>query len=128
HHHGGIDPHVWIDPIYAKQLAATIKDELVKKMPEHEKEFNKNYNKLANELDNLDKSFQQLADKAKIKKFIVAHAAYGYWEKRYGLEQISIAGMSSSSEPDQQQLANVMQTAETHGFKYVFMEQNIPSK
>ena len=128
HHHGVIDPHVWIDPVYAKQLAATIKDELAKKMPEQEEIFNKNYEILAGELDSLDKRFHQLVDKAKIKKFIVSHAAYGYWEKRYGLKQISIAGISSSSEPSQKELANIVKTAETHGLKYVFFEQNIPSK
>ena len=36
HNHGDIDPHVWLDPIYSKELAASIKEALIKQMPENE--------------------------------------------------------------------------------------------
>ncbi len=128
HHHGHIDPHLWIDPVYSRQLAEVIKNELIKQMPENEAIFTENYQSLVQDLERLDNRFKQLASQVKNKQFIVSHAAYGYWEKRYGLEQISISGISSSSEPSQKELTNIVKTAEKHGLQYIFFEQNIPSK
>ena len=42
-----------------------------------------------------------------MKEILVSHAAYGYWEQRYGLKQIPIAGISASDEPSQKQLADI---------------------
>lgn len=128
HDHGDIDPHMWLDPIYSKQLAETIKDELIKQMPDNKEAFEENFESLIEELDGLDQSFKNLVDNVNNKQFIVSHAAYGYWENRYGLEQISVSGISSSSEPSQKQLANIIKIAENHNLKYIFFEQNINSK
>ncbi|WP_409297084.1 metal ABC transporter solute-binding protein, Zn/Mn family [Peribacillus sp. SCS-26] len=128
HAHGDIDPHVWLDPVLAKEMAGLIRDELAKQKPEEKVYFEENYTKLAAKLDALDKSFQKTAADAGRKELIVSHAAYGYWEKRYGIKQISVAGLSSSSEPSQKQLQKVVETAKKHDIKYVAFEQNVSSK
>ncbi|MFP7443862.1 MULTISPECIES: metal ABC transporter solute-binding protein, Zn/Mn family [Bacillus] len=128
HNHGDVDPHVWLDPLYAADLAEAIKDELAEKMPERQKEFEENFQKLAAELDSLHHEFKETIDSAKHKEIIVSHAAYGYWEKRYGLEQISVSGLSTSNEPTQKELENIIKTAREHGLNYIFFEQNVSSK
>ncbi|MBY0122858.1 metal ABC transporter solute-binding protein, Zn/Mn family [Bacillus sp. S/N-304-OC-R1] len=128
HDHGDIDPHVWIDPIYAKDLAESIKDALIEKMPEHKDEFTSNYDNLIIELDQLNEDFNKVLNQSKHKEIIVSHAAYGYWEKRYDIKQISVSGMQNSSEPTQKQLENIIKVAKEHHLKYVFFEQNISSK
>ncbi|WP_071393762.1 metal ABC transporter solute-binding protein, Zn/Mn family [Bacillus tuaregi] len=128
HSHGDIDPHVWLDPIYSKELAQSIKNALVEKSPENEATFEKNYEALIQKLDELDSSFLELADQAAHKEFIVSHAAYGYWEKRYGLEQISISGLSTSSEPSQKALEEIVKAAKKTNSNYIFFEQNVSSK
>ncbi|MBB6445808.1 metal ABC transporter solute-binding protein, Zn/Mn family [Bacillus benzoevorans] len=128
HAHGDIDPHVWLDPVYSMQMAEMIKDELIKQMPEKEEQFIKNYNTLSLKLAQIDDKFADIGKNAKDKKILVSHAAFGYWEKRYGIEQISIAGLSTSSEPSQKDLAGVIDTAKAHHLKYIFFEQNVSSK
>ncbi len=128
HDHGDIDPHVWLDPLYSKDLAETIKAALVEQMPEHKEQFEKNYQELATELDELHNDFEQTVQNAKHKEFIVSHAAYGYWEERYDLDQISVSGLSSSSEPTQKELQKIIKEAKEHELKYVFFEQNVSSK
>lgn len=128
HHHGDIDPHVWLDPIYSKQLAAVIKDELIKQIPDKKDAFEENFTSLIEELEGLDQNFKNLVGSVNNKQFIVSHAAYGYWEKRYGLQQINVSGISSSSEPSQKQLTNIIKIAQEHNLKYIFFEQNINSK
>ncbi|WP_370221395.1 metal ABC transporter substrate-binding protein [Cytobacillus sp.] len=128
HNHGDIDPHVWLDPLYSKELAESIKDALVEKMPEQKEQFEQNYLELAEELDNLHNEFEQTVQNAVHKEFIVSHAAYGYWEDRYGLDQISVSGLNSSSEPTQKELQKIIAEAKEHDLKYVFFEQNVSSR
>ncbi len=79
-------------------------------------------------MDTFTCRFQQLIKGAKRKEILVAHAAYGYWEKRYGLKQISVTGLSPTNEPSQKQLASIIQIAKDHDIHYIFFEQNVTSK
>jgi len=128
HHHGSVDPHIWIDPIYAKEMAKIIKDALVEAMPEQKDYFDKNYNDLAIQFDNLDQEFQQLALSGKHKEFLVSHAAYSYWEHRYDLEQLSISGVSTTDEPSQKKLAAIINEVKEHQLKYILVEQNVTNR
>ncbi|MEK4968811.1 zinc ABC transporter substrate-binding protein [Cytobacillus sp. FSL R7-0696] len=128
HDHGDVDPHVWIDPVYGQQLAEEIKTQLITALPEHEEEFTANFDKLNEELNELNDKFTSMVENADKNKFIVSHAAYGYWESRYGLEQISVAGLSTSSEPSQKQLQNIIQTANENTLDTIYFEQNVSSK
>ncbi|WP_077214326.1 metal ABC transporter solute-binding protein, Zn/Mn family [Bacillus dakarensis] len=127
-HNHDVDPHVWIDPVYAKELAEGIKNELIKQLPDHEQQLEENYAALSDQLDRLHEQFETTIKEANKKQIIVSHAAYGYWEERYGLEQISVSGLSSSSEPTQKQLENIISTAKEHDLKYIFFEQNVSSR
>jgi zinc transport system substrate-binding protein len=126
--HGGVDPHVWIDPFYAKELAESIKDQLTEQSPAHSETFEQNFEELAKNLDTLDAQFTELVKTAKHKEIIVAHSAYGYWETRYGIKQISISGMSTTSEPSQKELQTLIEHGKESGLKYVISEQNYHSK
>ena len=127
-HMGDVNPHVWLDPIYSKEMAAVIRDRLTKKMPKNKDLFEANYQKLATELDELNTQYQQTISTAKHKKIIVTHAAFGYWEKRYGIEQISISGLSTTNEPTQKELEKIISIADHDGLHYILFEQNVQSK
>ncbi|RLQ97846.1 metal ABC transporter solute-binding protein, Zn/Mn family [Falsibacillus albus] len=125
---GDVNPHIWLDPIYAKEMAKQITKTLSSEMPKHKTEFEQNYDKLAAKLDQLDSDFAKMASQAKHKEFIVSHAAYSYWESRYGLKQTSVAGISTSDEPSQQDLKKIVETAKKAHLKYILFEQNVPSR
>ncbi|MGG0240377.1 metal ABC transporter substrate-binding protein [Bacillus rhizoplanae] len=121
-HHHDKDPHVWLDPTLAMKQAETIKNALVELQPEHKEEFEKNFAALQKKFTDLDSQFKEVADHAKTKEILVSHAAYGYWEQRYGFKQIPIAGISASDEPSQKELASIASTAKEHGLKYILFE------
>ncbi|MDM5210543.1 zinc ABC transporter substrate-binding protein [Peribacillus sp. NJ4] len=128
HDHGGVNPHLWLDPIYSIEMAKTIKDELTKKMPEQEEYFNSQFNKLSEKLKSLDEKFVTTIESGRTNKIIVSHSAYGYWEERYGLEQIGVTGLTSSNEPSQKELGKIVTMADEENLNYVIFEQNISSK
>ncbi len=128
HNHGSVDPHIWIDPLYAKDMAKHIKDSLVEKMPEQKNVFEKNYETLAKEFDELNTEYTKVFSEAAHDEFLVSHAAFGYWEERYHVDQISVSGISTSEEPTQKTLEKLVDTAKEHQLKYILVEQNINSK
>lgn len=128
HDHGSIDPHYWLDPERAKQMAENMKNTLVDLDPDNKTTYEDNYTAVAEELDEIDQKFQQAVEGKQNKKIIVSHAAYGYWEDRYGIEQIAITGLSPTNEPSQQELEEIIHTAEDNKLNYVLFEQNISPK
>ena len=128
HHHGEYDPHVWLDPIRSIELAENIKDALVELAPTDKELFNENFNDLKGKLETLDQKFSDTVNQASSKEILVSHAAYGYWENRYGIEQLSISGLSPTQEPSQKQLKNMIDVSKEHDLQYVIFDQNVTSK
>lgn len=126
--HGDVNPHVWLDPIYSKEMAAVILQQLEEKLPQYKENFKENYQNLAGELDELNQQYDKTISSAKHKNIIVTHAAFGYWEHRYGIEQISISGLSTSNEPTQKGLEKIISLADREGLHYILFEQNVQSK
>lgn len=128
HNHGDQDPHIWLDPIRSIEMAEHIKETLIEIKPDQEEVFNENFEKLKANLENLDEEYNSQIESLPGTKIIVSHAAYGYWEENYGIEQVAVSGLSPANEPSQKELENIVKTAEEHGLKHVLFEQNITPK
>ncbi len=128
HHHGDVDPHVWLDPLLARELAENILHILEELKPEAKKDFEKNFDELVKNLHLLDQEFMDVVNESSRKEIVVSHAAYGYWESRYGIKQISVSGLSPTNEPTQKDLTHIINLAKEHNIKFVLFEQNLTSK
>ncbi|WP_163652650.1 metal ABC transporter substrate-binding protein [Listeria sp. PSOL-1] len=128
HHHGDINPHVWLNPVYMESMAAIVRDQLIKAKPDQKTVFEKNYQETISKLKKLDQSFREVTKTAKHKDFVVPHAAYTYWETEYGLKQIPIAGIETSDEPSQKKLQQIVETIKAKKIPYLLLEQNTHSK
>lgn len=127
HNDGDHDAHVWLSPVISKDLALTIKNELVKALPEQEALFTENYNALVAELDTLHNDFTAMAETTAAKTFFVSHAAFGYIAGHYGFNQVPVAGLNSQSEPSQKELTAIVDLAKKENIQYIFFEQNVSS-
>src|SRR5690625_2977274 len=127
-HHGDYDPHIWLDPIRLAQVAEIIKNELITSNPNLKDLYEENYQILVDRLTELDQSFQHVISKKENKHILVSHAAYGYWEDRYGIKQISVHGLSSSDEPSQKELTSIIQQTKEYHLKYILFEKNTSNR
>lgn len=125
--HADGDPHIFLDPVRSIDVAENIKDTLVELRPEQEEYFTENYEALRDDLEELDQTLESTFAEADRDQMIVSHAAYGYWEERYGLEQLSVLGLSSTEEPSQSELAEIVEIAEANDIGYVVFENNVSS-
>jgi zinc transport system substrate-binding protein len=122
HEHGDVDPHVWFDPVAMQKVAENIKNGLVDAMPSQAETFNKNYEDVLAKLQKLDADYKEMVANAKHKEVLVSHAAYSYYESRYGIKQIAVTGLSASQEPSQKQLAEIVKVAKEHNLNTILFE------
>lgn len=122
------DPHVWLDPNRSITIAENIKNKLIELKPESEDVFEVNFNSLKQDLEELDSEFKNMVGQAENKTFLVSHSAYGYWEDVYGLEQIGISGLSTSDEPSQQEMVEIINLVKENNLKYIYFEPNLSNK
>lgn len=127
HDHGSNDPHVWLDPEMNKTFAKEIKDDLSKKDPKHKDYYDKNYQKLVKDIDDIDKKMKSITKDTKREKVVISHDSIGYLANRYGFEQVGVSGMNNE-EPSQRDLMGIVKNINATGQPYVLYEQNISSK
>ena len=115
HEHGEYDPHVWLDPMNAKQEMQNICEAFSEADPEHRADYQANYEKWAKQLDELENLSER--------NIVVAHEAYGYLCRRYNLTQVSIEGMSPDSEPDPGRMADIIDFVRANNVRAIFFEE-----
>ena len=125
---GTHDPHVWLNPENAKAEAKNIMDALVAADPDNKADYEANYEKYAQEFDELDAEFSQKLAQTKGKTIVVSHEAFGYLCDRYGLTQMPITGMDAEGEPDAQAMAQIIDFVRQNDVKVIFSEDLVSPK
>lgn len=126
HDHTGLDPHVWLDPVLVKKQAENILNALIKVDEANKDFYTKNYQLFVKELDELDKKLESIIEPYEHKAFMVFHPSWGYFAKRYHLEQISIE--IQGKEPKPAQLIELVEEAKKHDIKIVFVAPQFSQK
>lgn len=122
---GGVNPHVWLNPLYCDEMARFVTDILSAEKPEEAEYFETNYEELSAQFVALNNAFIEVTSNAKHDEFVVSHEAFSYWETSYGIHQVGIQGVSTSSEPTQKELIQLIEEIEADGIHYILLEQNV---
>lgn len=128
HEEHGNDPHVWLNPMYAKRQMEVIKDALVSADPGNKEYFEKNFEDNSKKLDVLDKEYKETVSKFSKKEIVVAHQAFGYLCEAYGLTQIPIEGLSADAEPTAARMVEISKFAKENKVKVIFFEELVSPK
>ncbi len=126
HHHDGVDPHIWLDPALVEKQATNIANALIKKYPQNKDKFEKNLAKFKENLDKFDTLTKEKLKGLKTNKFMVYHPSWGYFAKRYNLEQISIE--IEGKEPKPGDLKELIEEAKEEGTKVIFVAPQFSKK
>lgn len=122
------DPHVWLDPENAKIEMEHIKDAFIEADKDNADDYNENYETYSKQLDELDAEFKETLSQTTNKDIIVAHEAFGYLCKAYGLNQIAIEGLMPDSEPDPARMEEIIQLAKKKKINTIFFEELVSPK
>ncbi len=122
------DPHVWLDPTLAKEVARKIAAGLIKADPAGQATYEQNLAALLAKLDDLDTQFTTGLRTCERREMITSHAAFGYLARRYGLEQIAVEGLAPDAEPTPARLAEVTKIARDRKATTIFFETLVSPK
>ena len=121
------DPHTWLDPILVGEEALEIANLLADLDPANADTYRKNAERLNQEAQALTERYQPLFEKASSKTFVTQHTAFSYLARRFGLEQLGIAGVSEE-EPSPRKLAEMKDFVTNYKVKTVFTERGVSDK
>lgn len=122
------DPHVWLNPQYAKSEAKTITDALCELDPQNSDYYTDNFNEFSTNIDVLDGEYKETLFDIKSRNIVVAHAAYAYLCKAYNLNQVAIEGFAAEDEPSPARMKEIVDYINANDVKVIFTEELISTK
>lgn len=122
------DPHVWLDPALAGKMVENIARGFETADQANATHYRGNADRLLGKLNDVDIAYRSGLRLCAEKNIITSHAAFGYLAAEYGLNQVSIAGLSPDAEPSPSQFADIVQFAKKNNVKYIFFESLVSPK
>lgn len=124
HDEADIDPHAWQDVANARRYVAAIANALIVIDPAGAETYHANaerYDHLLQELDLDIRAAVQALPKSR-RKVVSAHAAFGYFERAYGIRFLSPVGVAGEAEPSAKSVARLINQIRELGIPAIFME------
>ena len=122
HDHGRVDPHIWLGPTLAKQIARVITLKLSEIDQENAVQYQANFTQF---VSNLDKSVTKITAELapyKNKGYYVFHDAYGYFESYFQLNKIGYFTLSPDRKPGAKTLIQIRSALKNGAASCVFSE------
>ena len=118
-----IDPHIWLDPVLAKQQVNNILQGLIKAYPSQNYTFTTNAMSYDEQLDYLNNAIANATNfhVVKTQYFVTFHTAFGYFAQQYNLTQIPVFGPFEDS-PTAHDIQNVTSAIREYKLCYVGYE------
>lgn len=123
-----IDPHVWLDPVYAQDEVTAILAGVIAADEANETVYEANAAAFQAELVALDAAYQAAFENAENRIFVVQHAAFGYIARRYDLTEMAVSSVSSDAEPNPAKLAELQQFMVDNQIAVVYYSDSTSSK
>ena len=128
HAHAAHDLHVWLDPMNAKVLVATIENRLSEADPANAARYRANAEAYAQRLDTLVNEVEAEVAPVRDRPVVVFHDAYQYFEKRFGINVVGSITVSPEVIPGAQRVAEIRAKVRELGAACVFAEPQFEPK
>lgn len=121
------DPHVWLDPVALGDVARAVGERLAAIDPGHAGAYRRNARSLRRDLRRLHEDLAVGLAGCAGQIMVTGHRAFGHFARRYGLEEVPIAGSEPESEPSPRRIAEVVDLIRRQEVPVVFEERGGPA-
>jgi zinc transport system substrate-binding protein len=125
-HHPGNDPHIWTSLGNAVVMAGNIRDGLIQVDPANETQYRKNADAYILKLRALRDRIAEQLKNTRNRKFMVLHAAFGYFADEFHLTQIPME--VGGKEPSARNIARLIKKAKAENISVIFAEPQFNTK
>jgi zinc transport system substrate-binding protein len=123
-HNHAEDPHFWLNLDLAGRAVMLIAETMAESDPLNYDIYMSNGRTYFEKLKKLDQEFKTALSNCESRLLVTGgHAAFGYMALHYGLEQVSVYGLSPDAEPSPRHLAEVVSVVRENHIKTVFSEE-----
>ena len=123
-HHHEYDPHIWLSPANARQMAQNICDGLQRLYPQYADQFNNNLQELLTELTELESYGNKQLEPLSNRQLVTFHDGFAYLAEAFNMEILHAIEEESGSEASAKELIEICQLIEINKIPAIFTEQN----
>ena len=116
------DPHFWLDPTRLADVGDALADQLADIDPDGAETYEQNAAALREDLEALDAEMTDGLTGCGVDTLVTSHDAFGYLADRYGFQVVGVTGLSPSTEPSADQLAEIADLVTERGVTTVYTE------
>jgi zinc transport system substrate-binding protein len=116
------DPHFWLDPTRLADVGDALADQLAEIDPDGAQTYEQNAAALREDLEALDAEMTDGLTGCAVDTLVTSHDAFGYLADRYGFQVVGVTGLSPSTEPSADQLAEIADLVTERGVTTVYTE------
>lgn len=119
------DPHIWLNPDYAKIMINNILEELIVLDPTNADFYNQNAEEYKKEIDKLNSDIQEVISSAKRNKVVFGgRFAFMYFMKKYNIEYVSAYdSCSTETEPSVSAITGIIDEVKKDNIPVIFYEE-----
>jgi ABC-type Zn uptake system ZnuABC Zn-binding protein ZnuA len=124
------NPHLWMDPVFARAYVNKIRDAMVAADPANATSYRANAAAYDAKLVSLTVRTQKKIDTIPPAQrvMIVFHNAFNYYDARFGLTTLGVVETNPGADPSPQHLAEIVELARSHHVRAVFAEPEYSPK
>lgn len=126
HEHNAIDPHIWLDPLRAIQMAENMTQVLCTQDPDHALDYQNGLAQVRQQFTQLHQRLSAILTPCAGQQFMVFHPSWGYFAQRYHLHQLAIE--LAGKEPHGAKLAEITEQARKKHIATIFVQQQFSQK
>ena len=126
HAQQAIDPHIWLDPLRAIQMAENMTQVLCVQDPNNALDYQHGLAQLHQQLTQLHQQLSTILKPCAGQQFMVFHPSWGYFAQRYQLHQLAIE--LSGKEPHGANLVEITAMARKKHISTIFVQQQFSQK
>jgi ABC-type Zn uptake system ZnuABC Zn-binding protein ZnuA len=117
------NPHVWLDPVVAREALPRIAAALSRLDPADSAGYRARAAAYSAAMDSLDREYRAATARFRVRRFVAFHEAWGYLARRYGLTQEGSVEPAPGREPGPADWARLVGMLRAGGCRVVFAER-----
>jgi zinc transport system substrate-binding protein len=125
HAHAQGNPHVWLDPVYARDICRRLATAFIQADPAHQQDYDRNLNVYLDELKKLDQEISRRVAVLSIKEFVSFHPSFSYFAKRYGLKEAGVIEVAPGRDPTPGHIRDIVNAIRKYQVRVVFSEPQL---
>ncbi|MBX3731513.1 MAG: zinc ABC transporter substrate-binding protein [Verrucomicrobiae bacterium] len=127
-HQGPANPHLWLDPWFARHAVTNLLRALREADPQRAPEFERNASRYVTRLDTLEREVQATLAALTRRQLVTFHDAFPYFCRRFGLDLVGVIEEVPGTSPSPRYLADLSRVIRERRVGAIFTEPQFDAR